>query len=766
MIRSALIISIICTSQTVLSADILVEAESFADKGGWVVDQQFMDQMGSPYLMAHGIGEPVADASTTVEFPETGAYYLYVRTFNWTAPWYKGEGPGRFQIAIDGKPLPVIFGIEGEQWLWQSAGKVKIKNPKTTITLHDLTGFNGRCDALFFTKEANSPPPNDVATLGELRRKLLNVSIKEAGRFDFVVCGAGMAGISAAVTAARLGLKVALISDRPVVGGNSSSEIRVSTGGDGKYLYPQLGKITTILRLPPAENVNAARTADIYGDNKKLQLIRNTPNLELFINYHVIATETDRKYNGNAPSASGYSGNYVEPEPLKITAVVARNIETSEELRFEASLFADCTGDANVGFLAGADWRMGTESRYEYGEPFAPLVANNNVMGASNLWEFETLDTPSSFPVLDWACRFNDESAIVENKPDWRWEGGFTKDPIDEAENVRDQNLRAILGNWAYLKNSNPDYANRKILWLAYISGKRESRRLLGDVIVTQNDLKNNTQYDDASFTTTWSTDLHYPNPTNSRFFPGNEFFSYSEGTGIKPFHVPYRCLYSRNIANLFMAGRNISVSHVALGSVRVQLTTSMMGEVVGMAAAVCGKNSILPRQVYSERLDELKSLLQRGVPMITILAMGDALTEGSEASPSFLFALRRSLFNAGFAVDFIGPRETPYRYKHEKIREAGFPDKTVEYLDSVADSLYRQYPADFVLLNPGFGNLSEEKTTAACESIIRKINAINPNAYIFIPQKLTAGDGVNTAPDSVAKIADACFKALKKRME
>ncbi|MDR1814856.1 MAG: FAD-dependent oxidoreductase [Tannerella sp.] len=581
-------------AQTVFSADMLVEAESFTDKGGWVVDQQFMDQMGSPYLMAHGIGKPVADASTTVEFPETGTYYLYIRTFNWTSPWYKGEGPGRFQIAIDGKALPVTFGIEGEQWLWQSAGKVKIKNPKTTITLHDLTGFNGRCDALFFTKEANSPPPNDVATLGELRRKLLNVSVQEAGGFDFIVCGAGLAGISAAVAAARLGLKVALISDRPVVGGNSSSEIRVSTGGDGKYLYPNIGNIVKITRIPRELNKNAG-PAELYGDEKKLNLIKNTPNLTLFTNLHVFNVEMD--------------GDIIK-------AVTARHIETSEEFRFEAKLFADCTGDANIGFLAGADFRMGSESRYEAFESLAPIKAQKNVLGSSNLWAFETLSEPSSFPVLDWACQINEESAIVEDKPDWRWEGGFAKDPIADAENIRDQNLRAIFGNWSYLKNNNAKYSNRKITWLAFLSGKRESRRLLGDIVLNQNDIQNQVRYEDASFTTTWSIDLHYPDPRNSRFFPGEEFFSYCVQTEIFPYHVPYRCLYSRNISNLFMAGRNISVTHVVHGSIRVQLTTGMMGEVVGMAASICGKNNLLPRQVYTEKLDALKILMQKGVPL------------------------------------------------------------------------------------------------------------------------------------------------------
>jgi hypothetical protein len=576
------------------ATDVIVEAESFTNKGGWVVDQQFMDQMGSPYLMAHGIGQPVADAYTVVEFPFPGTYYLHVRTFNWTAPWHKGEGPGKFNLAIDDKSLPVVLGNRGEAWIWQNAGKVNIKNRQTKIRLHDLTGFNGRCDALYFTKDPSFVPPSDVKELGELRRKMLGIEVKEGGQYDMVVVGAGLAGVCAAVSAAKLGMKVALINDRPVIGGNSSSEIRVSTGGDGKYLYPNIGNVMRIVRIKRELNQNGG-PAELYGDDRKLDLVRNMPNIDLFLNMHVFKVEMDEN---------------------RLVAVIARHIENSGETRFEGTLFSDCTGDATVGYLAGADYRMGRESRYEAFESLAPYKADHHVLGSSNLWAFETGEKPSGFPVLDWACQISEASAIVEDKPDWRWEGGYTKNPILDAENIRDQNLRAILGNWSYLKNNHPKYTHRQLTWLAYVSGKRESRRLLGDVILNQNDVQNHVKYDDASFTTTWSLDLHYPDPNNSNHFPGEEFFSYCVQTEIYPYHVPYRCLYSRNIGNLFMAGRNISVTHVVFGSIRVQLTTAMMGEVVGMAASVCKKYNILPREVYPEHLDDLKALMKTGISM------------------------------------------------------------------------------------------------------------------------------------------------------
>ena len=583
---------IVCTASAYSqSAGLLIEAESFSRKGGWVVDQQFIDQMGSPYLMAHGVGEPVADASTSVEFPETGTYHVFVRTYNWTSPWYKGGGPGMFQLKINGKALPVTLGNVGEQWMWQKAGKIDVRNRQVELVLHDLTGFNGRCDAIFFTKDATYVPPSEVDKLTVFRKDLLGIAEQDGGHYDFVVVGGGAAGICAAVSAARLGVRVALINNRPVVGGNNSSEVRVGLSGDiDKNLYPNIGNVLKEFNPKRPEN---AGPAEAFIDEKKEAIVREA-GVHLFLNLHVFEVEMDGD---------------------KIKSVVAKHIETGEEFRFRGTYFSDCTGDATVGFLAGADYRMGRESRYEAFESLAPVFADHHLLGTSNLWSFATDDKPSAFPVLDWACQFSERYYIEEDKPDWRWEGGFAKNTITDAENIRDQNLRAILGNWSYLKNNLPKYANRSITWLAYIGGKRESRRLLGDVILNQNDVQNRVWYNDASFTTTWSLDLHFPDSKNSQFFPGEEFYSYCIQPDILPYHVPYRCLYSRNISNLFMAGRNISVTHVAYGTIRVQRTTAMMGEVVGMAVSICKKHESMPRQVYLQYLNELKELMRKGIP-------------------------------------------------------------------------------------------------------------------------------------------------------
>ena len=576
-----------------LQGQILVECENFDNKGGWVVDQQFMDQMGSPFLMAHGLGTPVADASTKVKFSKTGTYRVFVRTRNWIGYWSDKEAPGKFNILINNQPLKTTFGIQNTEWSWQNGGSIKIKAGISTLSLHDLTGFNGRCDAIFFTKDKSFVPPTGEKELSEFRNKLLGIGLpKESGDFDLVVVGGGAAGICAAVSASRLGLKVALINDRPVLGGNNSSEIRVGLSGDiDKNLYPNIGNV--LKEFNPKRPPNAG-PAEAFIDVKKEAMVLAEKNIRLFLNMHVFKIDM----NDN-----------------KIKSVIAKHIETGEKFIFNGRWFADCTGDGTVGFLAGADFRMGRESAGEASESLAPPISDQLTLGTSNLWAFETVDAPSSFPLLDWACQFSKDYYLDEDKPDWRWEGGFAKNTISDAENIRDQNLRAIFGNWAYLKNNNPKYTNRKLTWIAFIGGKRESRRIMGDIILNQNDVQNQVKYDDASFTTTWSLDLHFPDPLNSKYFPGEEFYSFCIQPKISPYHVPYRCLYSRNIDNLFMAGRNISVTHVAYGTIRVQRTTAMMGEVVGMAASICKKHQSSPRSVYLNYLAELKELMTTGIP-------------------------------------------------------------------------------------------------------------------------------------------------------
>ncbi len=586
-------LSVVCR---IHAAGLLVETESFTHKGGWVVDQQFMDQMGSPYLMAHGMGEPVADAYTEVTFPQTGTYYAYVRTYNWTSPWKKGEGPGKFRLSVNGKELPAVLGAEGSGWIWQEAGKINVKTNKAILALHDLTGFNGRCDAVYFTTEQGAVPPASVKELSVFRRKMLHMpdTPESAGNYDLVVVGGGIAGMSAAISAARLGCKVALINDRPVLGGNNSSEIRVHLGGRIESgPYKELGNLQK--EFGPERGGNA-QPADFYEDDKKAKAIAAEKNITLFSSYRAIDVEMDGQ---------------------KIKSVVAKHIESGKELSFTAPLFSDCTGDGTIGYLAGADYRMGREGRDEFGESTAPETADKNTMGASVQWYSVDNGKTSLFPHFNYGIRFTDKSCEKVMMGEWTWETGMNYDQINDFERIRDYGLLVVYSNWSYLKNElkeNLQYKNRKLGWVAYISGKRESRRLMGDYILKEDDLRKHVVHEDGTAATTWTIDLHYPDPENTKYFPNAEFKSIAKHIPIYPYPIPYRCLYSRNIDNLFMAGRNISVTHVALGTVRVMRTTGMMGEVVGMAASLCKQYGINPRGVYHNHLKELKELMKEGV--------------------------------------------------------------------------------------------------------------------------------------------------------
>lgn len=595
--------------------DLLIEAESFTDKGGWVVDQQFMDQMGSSYLLAHGIGNKVADASTKIVFPTTGIYHVYVRTYNWTSPWKAGKGAGQFALIVEGKSINDNLGTEGDSWIWQKAGQVQIDKPENKIILRDLSGFDGRCDALYFTTDPSNLPPTGGADLETFRREKLELpdEVPIAGEYDFVVVGAGIAGMCAAVSAARLGCKVALINDRPVVGGNNSSEIRVHLGGRIEVgPYKNLGNLQK--EFSPSRGGNA-QPAQYYEDDKKMNWLKQEKNVELFTNYRVV--RLDKKEN-------------------HIVSVVAKHIESGKELRFKASLFSDCTGDGTIGYLAGADYRMGREARKEFGESLAPEQADKMTMGSSIQWYSIEEEKPSTFPPFDYGLTFNDTICEQVTMGEWTWETGMDRDPISDAEQIRDYGMLVVYSNWSFLKNSpstREKYARRRLDWVAYVAGKRESRRLLGDYILKEDDIKKNVAHEDASFTTSWSIDLHRKEKKNSLHFPGREFKAETTHIYIYPYAVPYRCLYSRNIDNLFMAGRNISVTHVALGTVRVMRTTGMMGEVVGMAASLCKQYGIYPREVYRLHLDELKHLMEKGtgnpeLPNNQLYNRGDILQE------------------------------------------------------------------------------------------------------------------------------------------
>lgn len=599
---------------------VMALATRFNDKGDWTLEQQFVLQMGSSYLMAHGLGTPLAkDAKTEINIPEDGDYRLWVRTKNWTAFWSEGKTPGIFQVLVDGKADPSEFGIgkmpldvkagidfpddidtsrearaERAQWYWQKGETYHLTKGSHSIALHDLMGLDGRCDAIILTS-TDEVPGDSLEDYRALREALLGPGKPEdKGNYDLVVIGAGMSGLCAAIAAARLGLKVALVQDRYILGGNNSSEVRVGLGGQINVPpYPSLGYILN--EIGP-DRIGNARGAHHYQDWKKWDVIAAEPNISLFAGYTVV----------NAEMKDG-----------KIVAVTAVEATNQNLIRISGNLFSDCTGDANLAVMAGAATMMGREARSEFGETLAPEKADDFTMGVSIEWYCEDWNTPCSFPdSVDWGLKLDEDTVEPVHRANWYWEVGMRDDQIADAEKIRDYGMYVAYSTFSYCKNrlaKKEDWECTHLTWVSHVSGKRESRRIVGDLILREQDLTRPIPYEDGTCTTTWRIDQHYPMEKNSADYPGEEWMSYGKLMPIDPYAIPYRCLYSRDVPNLFMAGRDISVTHVALGSVRVMRTCAMMGEVVGMAAAVCCRRGSMPRDVYTTWFQDLVELMKKG---------------------------------------------------------------------------------------------------------------------------------------------------------
>jgi len=571
---------------------LMVAAAGFDQTGGWLLDTQFIDTMGSPYLIAHGLGVPVANATSLVRLPHAGKWRVWVRTMDWVARWKAFGAPGRFQLLIDRIPLKSTFGDSGSQWHWQDGGIVEISKPEITLALHDLTGFNGRCEAIYFTQNLTTDPP---------AQRPLSFKVSSSNQptqdFDLVVAGGGYAGMAAALSAGRMGLKTALVQNRPVLGGNASSEIHVPPRGlmPENGPYPRLGRLVRELQFDQnVESRLAVETDDLHYE----QVLRAEKNIHLFLSHHVCAAET---------------------EGDRLTGLWMLDTHAGSQTLITGRLFADCTGHATLGALAGAEWVIG-----------AGPVANEQhrrefpLMGMTNKWRWTWTDVPSAFPETPWALDLSLDDFPLHQADlwgSWRWESGFYRHPIDDLEYIRDWNLRAVFGAWNAVKNKEKSkaYAKARLSGVAAIGGTRESRRLIGDYVLTAEDILNRSIFEDGFVPVSWYLDRHIPHRTYNRRYPDAPFIA-ENWESIKdtrrPRHsepwwgIPYRCLYSRNIGNLFMAGRNISTDYLALGPVRVMRTCGMMGEVVGQAAAVCADKKCLPRAVYQDHLQRLKQLL------------------------------------------------------------------------------------------------------------------------------------------------------------
>jgi hypothetical protein len=566
------------------AATFLVEAEQFAEKGGWQVDTQFIESMGSPYLIAHGLGKPVADASTTVEIKDAGNYHIWVRTLDWTKRLGRPHGAGAFELHVNGRKSGETLGVGPETWTWQPAGESTLTAGTVTLTLRDLTGFNGRIDAILLSNDPDFTPPenNHVTDRAQWKFSGAPGNGESLDDFDLVVIGGGYGGLGASISAARMGAKVALIQNRMVLGGNGSSEIRVWAKGN---LPPSEYPLADIVREIQDEAKASPAPAEQFVDDKKEQVVRAEKNITLLLGHHAYGLEMDGE---------------------KIAAVKVLEVETGRIKRIGGRFFVDCTGHGFIGEWANADRTMTEKGR----------------MGMSNMWMWENTDAPVAFPEQPWMLTFDTKSFPYPRRghAEWFWESGFDSHPVKELETTRDWNLVTAFSAWSAIKNRkahaerDPDgHAKAELSWLAYIGGTRETQQLLGDVILTGDDIISKKDFPDAVVRTTWSIDLHYPQEEYVHALPEHPFIARAvHGKGVNAaegYPIPYRCFYSRNVPNLFMAGRNISVEREALGTIRVMKTIAMMGATVGRAAALATVRDCSPREVYTKHLDEAKSL-------------------------------------------------------------------------------------------------------------------------------------------------------------
>jgi hypothetical protein len=562
---------------------LLIEAESFSYKGGWVVDPQFVEQMGSPYLLAHGLGTPVMDASTEITVPSPGRYLFWVRTRNW-APG-KWDPPGRFILEVNDRELKAAPGIS-DDWHWNFAGVAVLRNTNVNLKLKDLTGFEGRCDAIYISTERGQPPV-EKEELAQWRKKLQNESDlpSEVLNYDLIITGGGIAGCAASIAAAEQGLKVALIQDRPVLGGNASSEIRVHTEG----ITWNSDRIISMLNTVWWPN----GSPDAIKDDEK----RHT-NMAKYENIHIYL------------NTRAYAVNTIEDS---ITSVDTRHTSTGKTTRFSAPLFIDCTGDGWIGYWAGAEYFYGREDSAKYGENYpkfgelwSPAKADNRVMGSSVLWLTKDAGSPVSFPDVPWALEVAGTYAATSGT--WKWEySNNDLHQIEDGEKIRDHMLMAIYGSF-YNAKQKPENANLALEWISYLIGKRESRRLVGDYIYTFADEKKMTEFPDAVVKETRNIDVHYQQNLADSSKP--DFLSEAIYYDVPYYCIPYRSLYSKNITNLLMAGRCFSCSHAGLGGPRVMNTTGQMGVAVGYAASLCRKYKTNPRGVYTNHIAELQQLI------------------------------------------------------------------------------------------------------------------------------------------------------------
>ncbi len=435
---------------------------------------------------------------------------------------------------------------------------------------------------------------------------------------DLAVVGGGIAGCTAAIAASRLGLKVALVHDRPVLGGNASSEIGLLMGGaDRDFKHARETGIIEEIDLVNRYHNHEVQWRNSVSDATLENLVKES-GVGIYLNTHAysVEMETDRT----------------------IRAVLAVQQSTEKGYRFISNLFVDATGDGSIAALSGAEFRTGSEARREFGESLAPEEPSNVTMGSTLMFRLKDMGRPVPFVRPHWAYHYPKPEDLPRrikslDKHQLWIEYGARRNTISDNMEIREELLKILYGVWDHMKNHGSYGAENYVLsWVGSVPGKRESRRVVGDYVLSQKDVTDPTEYRDAVAFGGWPIDVHNPDG----FYSKEKFLDYTHLD--KPYPIPYRCYYSKNIDNLFMAGRIISATHVAHGSIRLIRTCGVGGQAVGTAAYLCRRHGKLPREVGEKHIKELQQLLLKYdcyIPGLRNEDPGDMARRARVTSPS-----------------------------------------------------------------------------------------------------------------------------------
>ena len=399
---------------------------------------------------------------------------------------------------------------------------------------------------------------------------------------DFCVVGGGLAGICAAISAARHGIKVAIMQDRPMFGGNASSEIRMWSGGASGMDVRETGIHEEICLENYYRNTNLSYQ---IWDSVMYEKVRFEPNITVLLNCTCQKADCE---DGVIKSVTGW----------QLTSETYHTVY--------AKYFSDCSGDSILAPLTGAEYMLGREAKKDFNETIPPDTADKKTMGMSCLFQIRETDHKTTFIPPKWAYKYETDEMLKERPHDavtnyWWIELGGDKDSIHDTEEMRDELLKIAFGVWDHMKNyGDHGVDNWDMDWIGFLPGKRESRRYVGDYIVTQNDVEAAGPFEDAVAYGGWTMDDHFP---EGFYYKGGHPTIYHPAPS--PWKIPFRCLYSKNIKNLFFAGRNISVTHAALSSSRVMSTCSLLGQAVGTAAAIAVNDEVSIRGIDIKKLQQ-----------------------------------------------------------------------------------------------------------------------------------------------------------------